>query len=124
MLRLKNIRKVGFSFVFIICTFDQYLESRETFSGDVQAFYSYCVTQLDAIVVVNCLVIPDIVYIFQTDASNTGWGIHSTTHSSLFITLCCLYVFTNFCKTMSKVHIRFELDNLTAVTYVIFVYKF
>jgi hypothetical protein len=78
---------------------------------------------------------PPITYVFQTDASDSGWGIHSTTHTSLqsqgvwsheqaslhinvrelYVVYICL---TIFCRTMVKVHIRFELDNLTAVTYI------
>lgn len=78
---------------------------------------------------------PPITYTFQTDASDTGWGIHCTTHTSLqsqglwsqeqaslhiyvrelYVVYICL---TIFCKAMVKAHVRFELDNFTAVTYI------
>ena len=77
---------------------------------------------------------PVVSYIFQTDASELGWGIHCTTHSTLqsqglwskeqhtlhinvrelYVVFICL---TIFCKDVSAVHIRFELVNQTAVSY-------
>ena len=77
---------------------------------------------------------PDVSCIFQTDASELGWGIHCTTHSTLqsqglwseeqhtlhinvrelYVVFICLAI---FCKDVSAVHIRFELDNQTAVSY-------
>ena len=44
-----------------------------------------------------------ITYVFQTDASDTGWGISCSSHDSW---------------KLSDVHIQFELDNVTAVAYV------
>ena len=73
---------------------------------------------------------------FQVDASDcSGWGIACTTDESLqshgfwsqeqrsfHINLRELYVvficLTVFCKEMSDTHIRFEIDNTTAVSYV------
>ena len=72
---------------------------------------------------------------FQVDASDSGWGIACTTDESLqshgfwsqeqrsfhinvrelYVVFICLTV---FCKEMSDTHIRFEIDNTTAVSYV------
>ena len=74
-------------------------------------------------------------YVFQTDASDTGWGIFCSSHDSwksqglwsreqgvLHINVRELYVMhiclTIFCFKLSDVHIQFELDNVTAVAYV------
>jgi len=74
-------------------------------------------------------------YSFQTDASDSGWGIASSTDESLqshgiwsqeqrslhinvrelYVVFICL---TIFCKDMHGIHVRFELDNTTAVSYV------
>ena len=76
-----------------------------------------------------------ITYVFQTDASDTGWGISCPSHDSwksqglwsreqgvlhinvreLYVVYICLTIF--FSK-LSDVHIQFELDNVTAVAYV------
>jgi hypothetical protein len=78
---------------------------------------------------------PPITYIFQTDASDSGWGITCVTDNalesqgvwsaeqqSLHINVRELYVaficLTIFCPEMSEVHICFHLDNSTAVSYV------
>jgi hypothetical protein len=78
---------------------------------------------------------PPVTCVFQTDASDSGWGIHCTTDDSLqsqglwtqeqaslhinvreiYVVFICL---TIFCKAMTNVHLRFELDNVTAVPYV------
>ena len=72
---------------------------------------------------------------FQVDASDSGWGIACTTDESLqshgiwsqeqrslhinvrklYVVFICLTV---FCKEMCDTHIRFEIDNTTAVSYV------
>ena len=72
---------------------------------------------------------------FQTDASDTGWGITSTTDNTLqscgiwsqdqlalhinvrelYVVYICL---TIFCKDMFGSHLKFELDNMTAVSYI------
>ena len=72
---------------------------------------------------------------FQTDASDSGWGITCVTDNSLesqgvwsaeqqslhinvrelYVAFICL---TIFCPEMSEVHICFHLDNSTAVSYV------
>lgn len=74
-------------------------------------------------------------YVFQTDASGAGWGIVCTSVSNmrssgtwseeqlewhinvreLYVVFICL---TTFFKGMSKCHIKFELDNMTAVSYI------
>lgn len=73
--------------------------------------------------------------IFQTDASDTGWGIVCTSEESwksqglwtqeqnaqhinvreLYVVFICL---TTFCSILSDVHVKFELDNMTAVAYI------
>ena len=73
-------------------------------------------------------------YVFQTDASGSGWGAACTTDVSrqsqgvwsqeqrclhinvreLYVVFICL---TIFCNNMTGVQVRFELDNQTAVTY-------
>ena len=78
---------------------------------------------------------PVISYIFQTDASGNGWGISCVSNATLksygcwtseqqnlhinvrelYVVFICL---TIFCKNMSHVHINFQLDNSTAVTYI------
>jgi len=74
-------------------------------------------------------------FVFQTDASENCWGVTSTTDNSLqscgiwskgqgllHINVRELYVvfigLTTFCRNMVGVHLRFELDNMTAVAYV------
>ena len=76
-----------------------------------------------------------ITYVFQTDASDSGWGITCTTNDSLqsqglwsqeqgllhinvrelYVVFICLTTFSN---NMVGVHLKFELDNMTAVTYI------
>ena len=76
----------------------------------------------------------DVSYIFQTDASELGWGINYATHSTLqsqglwskeqrtlhinvkelYVVFICLAI---FCKDISAVHIRFELDNQMPISY-------
>ena len=71
---------------------------------------------------------------FQVDASDSGWGIVCTTDESLhshgvwsqkqqalhinvrelYVVFICL---TIFCKDMYATHVRFEIDNSTAVSY-------
>ena len=78
---------------------------------------------------------PVISYIFQTDASDLGWGVTCTTNPQLqsqglwtseqrtlhinvrelYVVFICL---TIFCTDKSEVHIKFELDNMTAVSYI------
>ena len=78
---------------------------------------------------------PVISYIFQTDASDLGWGVTCTTNPKLqsqglwtseqcnlhinvrelYVVFICL---TIFCTDKSEVHIKFELDNMTAVSYI------
>ena len=73
--------------------------------------------------------------IFQTDASDSGWGIACSSHASwksqglwtreqgalrinvreLYVVFICLTV---FCSKLSDVHVKFELDNMTAVAYI------
>ena len=74
-------------------------------------------------------------HVFQTDASNTGWGIACTTdraqqtsgiwsqdQAALHINVRELYVvficLKTFCKDRQDCHLKFELDNMTAVTYI------
>ena len=78
---------------------------------------------------------PSIACIFQNDASQTGWGIACTKdntlqsqglwrqeQTSLHINVKELYVvyilLLTFCKAMTDIHIRFELDDLTAMAYI------
>ena len=78
---------------------------------------------------------PVISYIFQTDASDLGWGVTCTPNPQLqsqglwtseqrtihinvrelYVVFICL---TIFCTDKSEVHIKFELDNMTAVSYI------
>ena len=78
---------------------------------------------------------PPITSVFQTDASDSGWGVTCVTNASLesngvwcaeqqslhinvrelYVVFICL---TIFCAAMSEVHICFHLDNSTAVSYV------
>lgn len=71
-------------------------------------------------------------HVFQTDASDTGWGIISTTDPTLqfygiwsqdqtarqinvrelYVVFICL---TIFCKDMFGIHLKFELDNITMI---------
>ena len=77
---------------------------------------------------------PSYSHSFQVDASENGWGISCNTDDSLnsnglwsqdqqslhinvrelYVVFICLNI---FCKDMSATHIRFEIDNTTAVAY-------
>jgi hypothetical protein len=68
----------------------------------------------------------------QSDASMLGWGAHCNTkhaggqwsiaeatyHINYLETTAAFFALQAFCKQMSNIHVRLELDNTTAVSYI------
>ena len=107
--------------------------------GDFEATMTYSETRSDLNwwvknVPVMCkpILLPSPDLTIQSDASLLGWGTHcnnkhaggqwtpeeATHHINCLETTAAFFALQAFCKKSSDIHVRLELDNTTAVTYI------
>ena len=105
-------------------------EAIMTYSSEAKSDLKWWVQNIPTMSKSVLLCSPDLT--IQSDASLLGWGAHcndrhaqgqwtkeeATHHINYLETTAAFFALQAFCKKCSDIHVRFELDNTTAVTYI------